>query len=82
MPTIPSEESSEKLFVIPPKRTRYLSEIAEQIRAYNEWTEEQAATAGQLQSLQEVQRLFNDCTSEALNTKEKEVRMELDPKIL
>ena len=82
VPTIPSEESSEKLFVIPPKRTRYLSEIAEQIRAYNEWTEEQAATAGQLQSLQEVQRLLNDGTSEALNTKEKEVRMELDPKIL
>ena len=82
VPTIPSEESSEKLFVIPPKRTRYLSEIAEQIRAYNEWTEKQAKTAGQLQSLQEVHQLLNDGASEALNGKEKEVRMELDPKIL
>jgi methylmalonyl-CoA mutase len=77
-----SEQSSEKLFVIPPKRTRYLSEIAEQIRAYNAWTEEQAETADQLQSLQEAQRLIADNASEALNEKAKEVRMDLDPKIL
>ena len=30
---------SEKVHVIPPKRTRYLSEIADSIRSYNEWTE-------------------------------------------
>ncbi len=76
------EHSSEKLFVIPPKRTRYLSEIAEQIRAYNEWAETQAETAKQLQSLQVAQGLLEDDSSEALNKKTKEVRMDLDPKIL
>ena len=82
VPEIEATESSEKLFVIPPKRTRYLSEIAEQIRAYNEWTEEQAQTADELQSLQVTQRLLLDDASDALDRKTKEVRMELDPKIL
>ena len=76
-----AEKSSEKLFVIPPKRTRYLSEIAEQIRAYNEWTEEQAKTASQLQSLLTTQQLLED-PSDALDTKAKETRMNLDPKVL
>ena len=30
-------EESEKIFVIPPKRNRYLSEISETIRGYNSW---------------------------------------------
>jgi methylmalonyl-CoA mutase len=33
---------SEKIFIIPPKRTRYLSEITDQIRAYNSWVEKQS----------------------------------------
>jgi len=45
------DEMSEKLFIIPPNRTRYLSEIADTIRKYNTWTEEQAAIAGNIQSL-------------------------------
>lgn len=40
-----SGEMSEKIFVIPPKRTRYLSEISESNRRYNEWVEEQSKTA-------------------------------------
>jgi len=40
-----SGEMSEKIFVIPPKRTRYLSEIAENNRRYDEWTEEQSDIA-------------------------------------
>ncbi|RLD61353.1 MAG: hypothetical protein DRJ05_02825, partial [Bacteroidetes bacterium] len=31
-------ELPEKIFIIPPKRVRYLSEISETIRTYNEWT--------------------------------------------
>jgi isobutyryl-CoA mutase len=38
-------EMSEKIFIIPPKRTRYLSEIAENNRRYDEWTKEQATIA-------------------------------------
>jgi methylmalonyl-CoA mutase len=41
-------EMSEKIFIIPPKRTRYLSEIAENNRAYNTHVNEQSALAQQL----------------------------------
>jgi methylmalonyl-CoA mutase len=33
----PSEEQSEKIYVIPPARTRYLSEIADTNRKYDQW---------------------------------------------
>ncbi|MCD6092004.1 MAG: methylmalonyl-CoA mutase family protein [Bacteroidales bacterium] len=41
----------EKNFIIPPNRTRYLSEISETIRNYNNWTEEQADIAQRLYGL-------------------------------
>ena len=34
--------TSEKVFIIPPARTRYLSEIAESNRAYDRWADKQA----------------------------------------
>ena len=40
-----TDEMSEKIFIIPPKRTRYLSEISESNRRYDEWAEEQSNTA-------------------------------------
>ncbi len=43
-----SPESSEKIFVIPPKRTRYLSEIAENNRSYNDKAEKQSEIAQKL----------------------------------
>ncbi len=43
-----TKEMSEKMFVIPPSRTRYLSEISENNRAYDEWAKEQANTAQKL----------------------------------
>lgn len=39
---------SEKIFVIPPNRTRYLSEISESNRAYDQWVNEQSETAQNL----------------------------------
>jgi methylmalonyl-CoA mutase len=42
---IRNTEESEKIFVIPSKRNRYLSEISETIRGYNEWSEEQSGIA-------------------------------------
>ena len=36
-----TREMSEKIFVIPPNRTRYMSEIAEVSRSYDKWAEEQ-----------------------------------------
>jgi methylmalonyl-CoA mutase len=47
-----SDEMSEKIFIIPPSRNRYLSEISETVRKYNTWTEEQAEIAEQLYQLQ------------------------------
>lgn len=43
-----TEQMSEKIFVIPPSRTRYLSEISENNRAYDEWSKEQSNTAQKL----------------------------------
>ncbi len=43
-----SEEMSEKIFVIPPSRTRYLSEIAENNRAYDKTANEQVEVAQKL----------------------------------
>ncbi len=46
-----SDEMSEKIFIIPPKRTRYLSEIAENNRAYDEWVKTQSEIAQRLYAL-------------------------------
>ena len=46
-----TREMSEKTFVIPPKRTRYLSEISENNRGYDQWALAQAAVADKLYGL-------------------------------
>ena len=43
-----SDEMSEKIFVIPPSRTRYLSEISENNRAYDKKSNEQVEVAQKL----------------------------------
>ena len=43
-----SDEMSEKIYIIPPRRTRYLSEIAENNRAYDEDVENQVKVAQRL----------------------------------
>jgi methylmalonyl-CoA mutase len=42
---------SEKIFVIPPERTRYLSEISENNRAYDKWVNQQVVVAEKLHGL-------------------------------
>jgi methylmalonyl-CoA mutase len=51
---IASDEASKKIYIIPPHRTRYLAEIAETVRKYNEETQQQAAVARRLFSLQQT----------------------------
>ena len=46
------EEPSEKIYIIPPKRVRYLSEISDTVRDYNRWVETQREVAQQLYSIQ------------------------------
>lgn len=43
-----SDEMSEKIYIIPPNRTRYLSEISENNRRYDKWAKDQAAIAQKL----------------------------------
>jgi methylmalonyl-CoA mutase len=45
---------SEKIYIIPPKRVRYLSEIAENNRRYDEWVKKQANVAQKLYSIKQV----------------------------
>ncbi len=45
------KEQSEKIYIIPPNRVRYLSEIAENNRSYDEWVEEQSTIAHELYAL-------------------------------
>lgn len=46
-----TDEMSEKVFIIPPARTRYLSEIAENNRSYDQWATAQADIADRLYAL-------------------------------
>jgi methylmalonyl-CoA mutase len=46
--------------IIPPKRVRYLSEIAETITGYNTWANEQAAIATNLYQLDGVIKMLNE----------------------
>jgi methylmalonyl-CoA mutase len=43
-----NQELSEKIYIIPPKRVRYLSEIAENNRTYNNWAKQQSEIAQKL----------------------------------
>ncbi len=46
-----TREMSEKIFVIPPHRTRYLSEISEGNRKYDAWVKEQSEIAQKLYAI-------------------------------
>ena len=71
--------ASEKIFIIPPKRIRYLSEIADSNRNYDVWVNKQSQLAHEVQALQEVARL-NEGTeiSATLNQQVEEKRKDLD----
>ena len=61
-----TEEMSEKVFIIPPHRTRYLSEISENNRHYNQWVEEQSDLAQKLYSLYESMQIIKGAAAEEL----------------
>ena len=54
-----TREMSEKVFVIPPHRTRYLSEISETNRKYDQWVNEQAEVAQNLYALHRVTSMIS-----------------------
>jgi methylmalonyl-CoA mutase len=74
-----TEEMSEKVYIIPPHRTRYLSEIAENNRSYDKWVEEQSDLAQQLYSLYNaIQLLNNDAAADILRKKYAELERSFD----
>ena len=63
-----TKEMSEKIFVIPPKRVRYLSEIAESNRAYDEKTDKQVIVAQKLYGIHQTIESITNSTVEILKT--------------
>ena len=57
-----SDELSEKIFIIPPARTRYLSEISENNRGYDEWVEKQVTVADKLYGLHKALETLSSTT--------------------
>ncbi len=84
-----SDEMSEKIFVIPPSRVRYLAEIAENNRSYDAWSEKQAEVAQKLygiqkslESIQELELEDKDRLLKGLHETFEKMSLELDPKNL
>jgi methylmalonyl-CoA mutase len=75
-----TEEQSEKIYVIPPHRTRYLSEISENNRAYDRWVQEQAAVADQLYALHGTIEVLRSSRMEDADRLIKGVQEEMDRK--
>ncbi|MCK5077524.1 MAG: hypothetical protein KAR38_14175, partial [Calditrichia bacterium] len=79
----------EKIYIIPPNRTRYLSEISETIRDYNQWIISQSDIADRLYSINYSMKLLKSAPVEEdktysaitrLNKLYRETQLELDPK--
>ena len=76
-----TREMSEKIFVIPPHRTRYLSEISETNRKYDQWVNKQADIAQNLYALHRVaEMLKSDSSASALKKAIEGEVLNLDPK--
>lgn len=70
---------SEKIFIIPPARIRYLSEIADKNRAYDAWVEEQRSIAQDLYALDRVIKFADDNTKNSLQSAIQEKQLKLHP---
>jgi len=82
-----TREMSEKIFVIPPERTRYLSEISENNRSYDHWVDKQVEVADRLFGLYSSINTISNSTLEdkdrlikGLQEAMEKEKLELDPK--
>ena len=72
-----SDKLSEKTVVIPSKRVRYLSEIAESNREYDKWVDNQKEIAQNLYSLEKTLNILTNCSKnleKEINEKIKDLR--------
>lgn len=70
--------TSDKTYIIPPDRTRYLAEIAESSAAYSDWVEKQSDIASKLYQLESVIRMDKRELKEQLQKIYKETEELLD----
>lgn len=82
-----TDEMSEKVYIIPPGRIRYLSEISENNRNYDKWAKDQSAIAQKLYGINKtiatLQSMPVDDKDRLIKTLREvftKVEMELDPK--
>ena len=78
-----TDEMSEKIYIIPPHRTRYLSEITENNRQYDAWAAEQAELAQKAYALDQTMRLLEEKNAskaavDAVKKEAEEIRLVLD----
>ena len=83
-----NQELSEKIYIIPPKRVRYLSEIAENNRNYNDWVKQQSEIAQKLygihktiSTVKEAKLSDSDRMIKDLNETYEKVSLNFDPKL-
>lgn len=76
-----AHELSEKIYIIPPKRVRYLSEISDLIRDYNEKAEQQKEVAQKLYSLDNSAEILKDKEEalKAIEEAKEKLKLDLDP---
>jgi len=78
------DEMKDKIFIIPPQRTRYLSEIADTVRSYNTWTVEQSGIAQRLYGISQTIEAIRSTSpvekekNPALHTHDSNLMLELD----
>ncbi|MGZ4042851.1 MAG: methylmalonyl-CoA mutase family protein [Bacteroidia bacterium] len=84
-----TNEMSEKIYIIPPNRTRYLSEISEASRTYDKWTMAQSEIAIKLQSIRNTIQTLKDSKIDdkdriikTLVEQSEHIRLDLDPRNL
>lgn len=78
-----TKEMSEKIFVIPPSRNRYLSEIAENNRSYDKWVDEQVVIADKLYAIHNTIELFktkDQSIAKVLQAEFDALKLDFDPK--
>ena len=82
-----TDEMSEKIYIIPPSRTRYLSEIAENNRKYDKWAKDQSSVAQKLfgigKTIEVLQVSDADDKGRLIKTLQEvysKVELDLDPK--
>jgi methylmalonyl-CoA mutase len=72
------KDTASQSTIIPPKRVRYLAEIAESNAAYDQWVNEQAALASQYYQLQGAKKLLPDA-EKYIGETEKNLLKKLSP---